>query len=107
MSLLAVLTQTGSYLVNQEDHWIQRVAGDPSQETPGFVVHDLRLDSERIPLIKMVSDIKVGEDMVMLLDVVQDGMTVTVRRTTPVREIIEVGTTPTTREEESDDNRND
>lgn len=89
--MLAVSTQTSAYLINQEEGWIQRVPGDPDAvRDPAFRVAACRLDGERIPLIKMLSDITVGEDLVMLINVVGDGETVTVRRTTPVREIIDV-----------------
>lgn len=85
--MLAVSTQTSTYLVNQEEGWVQRVPGDVA--TDEFMSVGLRMDGERIPLLD-INDIEVGKDMIMALDIVGDGQTVTLRHTTPVKEIVDV-----------------
>lgn len=88
--MLAVTTRTSTYLVNEEEGWIQRVPGNPDDVNGDqFFVAALRKDGDRIPLLE-ISPIEVGKDMIMMLDIVGDGVTVTHRRTTPVKEIVDV-----------------
>lgn len=86
--MYAVTTQTAAYLINRDEGWIQRVPDTPDDDNY-YLVAALRKDGERIPLISM-EEPEVGKPMLMLLDVVQDGVTSTSRLTTPVREIIDL-----------------
>ena len=87
-----VLTETSKYVVNLDERWIRRCAGDgfgpdPNEETPP-VLSQLRRDGDTIELLELVT-MEVGRPMAMYLDIRRDGV-MTFRRTTNVMKITEM-----------------
>jgi len=78
-----VRTQTSSYLLDLDARTATRIPGD--EDVVGDVWETVRLRSDAVPL-PLISLIRcnVGESMRMVIDVVGDGVTATLRDTTPV-----------------------
>jgi hypothetical protein len=89
---ITVLTETSAYLIDLDAMTATRLPGDgagadTSMPTPPLLA-DLRRDAEAIPLLNR-PELVIGQPMTLLLNLVGDGITTTVRRTTNVREIIQ------------------
>ena len=87
-----VLTETSKYVVNFNESWIRRCAGegigpDPAEERAP-VLAQLRRDGDTIELLDM-RVMEVGQPMVMFLDIRRDGIE-TLRRTTNVMKITQI-----------------
>jgi hypothetical protein len=85
---MAVVTEASGYLVNLEEKWVLRTPGG-NHDNWVYPVAELRRDGERIELVQVIGEIKVGAPMVMLLRIRDDGV-YTARRTTPVIAVVEL-----------------
>jgi hypothetical protein len=90
--LFVVLTETSRYVVNFDERWVRRCAGDgvgpdPQEKTPPLLAQ-LRRDGDTIELLGM-DLMEVGLPMVMYLNLRRDGV-VTMRRTTNVMKITQI-----------------
>ncbi|MHA7295186.1 hypothetical protein [Arthrobacter sp. HLT1-21] len=84
-----ITTESGTvYVVDCTLGFVQRFPKlrRPTTDYVPLPVQDLRRDEGRIPIIR-IERLVVGERGVLILDVVGDGQTVTVRTTTPVLSI--------------------
>lgn len=84
-----ITTESGTiYVVDCAARFAQRFPRlrPPTTEYATEPVYDLRRDEGRIPLLH-IERLIVGERAVLILDVVGDGQTMTVRDTTPVLSI--------------------
>ncbi|MBP2216039.1 hypothetical protein [Arthrobacter sp. CAN_C5] len=84
-----ITTESGTvYVVDCTRGFLQRFPNvrPPTTDFASIPVYDLRRDESRIPIIR-IERLVVGERGVLILDVVEDGQTVTVRSTTPVLSI--------------------
>lgn len=87
--LWTVRTHTSAYVLDLDSRTATRVPQD-SPADDGWRTAALRLDSEAVPLLHL-GRCQVGESMRMLVDVVGDGATATLRATTPVLSIEQAG----------------
>lgn len=86
---VTVLTETSAYLLDYDTMTATRLPGrgagdDPSETRPALLLN-LRRDAEPLPLLQR-PDLIVGQPLVMLLQVREDGIP-TWRTTTNIREI--------------------
>lgn len=82
-----VKTHSSHYILNFEEGMLLRRPVEtalPNQfnDTEQFAVADLRKDGSAIPF-QLAGDLKVGQDMILVLQIRDDGI-LTHRRTTPV-----------------------
>jgi hypothetical protein len=84
-----VQTETAHYELDLDERTLVRL---PGESTSDFIASSMRRDGEVIPLLQVLNQIVVGEDMYLLIQVREDG-TSTVRRTTPVVDMERVLTT--------------
>lgn len=84
---LIVATESGSYVIDLKNETSIRT---PRKDVEAADVYaaDLRRDNEEVKVISLVS-LQVGEPMVLVLDIRQDGVE-TLRQTTNVQSITEV-----------------
>lgn len=103
-----VHTQTAMYLLDLERRKVTRFPDannelrpeDLLEEGDDYAVSQLRLDSETIPLVQLMT-LALGEPMILVLDIRRDGV-LTVRPTTPVRAIVAATATGGDRPEHED-----
>ncbi|MHA7297670.1 hypothetical protein [Pseudarthrobacter sp. MDT3-1] len=82
----AFVTASGSiYRISLDDRCLMRLPSDQeaNEAYKNVAATALRLDSENIPLVK-IGRLKVGYRGMLLLDIVGDGATVTVRDTSEI-----------------------
>jgi hypothetical protein len=75
--VITVNTENSTYLLDLEEMNVRRIPGDGPYSGP------LRRDDETLTLVELPVPPQVGESMVMVLQIRDDGV-VTIRRTSPV-----------------------
>lgn len=78
-----VLTETSSYVVDEDEAWVVRTPGTGLDSQ--IPVSRLRRDREAIPLLEIIRMV-IGEPMILFLAIRTDGVR-TLRTTTPVRSV--------------------
>lgn len=89
MSGQVVTTSTSTYVLDYEAMTCTRYP-DTVERGPGYDFSVLREDCKPIPIIQVVEEPTMGRPLVLVLDIVRDGATSTVRTTTPVTKIEEL-----------------